>query len=63
MVEHWPSKPAVRVRFPSPAPDILPAPVAQGIEHRTSNPSAAGSIPARRAIHISAYCGGYSSVG
>gem|GEM_PF-3175646 len=49
MVEPWPSKPVARVRFPSPAPQYGQAPVAQGIEHRTSNPSAAGSIPARRA--------------
>ena len=34
---------------------ILPAPVAQWIEHRTSNPMVVGSNPPRGAIYLSAW--------
>ena len=47
MVEHWPSKPAMRVRSPSSALEE-DAPVAQWTEQRPSKPSAGGSNPPGR---------------
>ena len=47
MVEHWPSKPAMRVRSPSSALEE-DAPVAQWTEQRPSKPLAGGSNPPGR---------------
>ncbi len=47
MVEHWPSKPVMRVRSPSSALEE-DAPVAQWTEQRPSKPSAGGSNPPGR---------------
>ena len=45
MVEFRPSKPAVRVRSPSPAPFIYPGTIAQLGEHLPYKQGVTGSIP------------------
>ena len=49
MVKLQPSKLAMRVRFPSPAPNVIRS-VAQLVEHRSPKPGAVGSSPSTPAM-------------